>query len=469
MADDGDDLAYLQPDFDPTSLTVARLRNVLLTHGVSWPSSAKKAELVQLFNTELKPRARKILTQRRKTQRSSKGIEDAPSSLTSSFDTDEEKEEVKPSTMKKPSRGRPKKATAPPTEDSESTLVPNITSKTTGRSKSRGRSVKQAPASEPVASPPPKQEPSDPAAWREYSKDSPFSHDNPFQSGSSPLSAPISVPKRRKTDSSDTKITKQRSTSLRRKTAQTPLPGPRSTKKSNKLPVEELPYDDEIDVSEEFTLEEQQELEEERRKGNVAIVPVRRTTARQDAISWKPPILVFILILLSGLAILWRQEKINVGYCGIGAPSDNIFGVEIPPWAGSLRPQCEQCPQHATCRENLITDCEHGFVLKRNLLSLNGLLPFVPWCEADGEKAKRVKAVADRMEAQIRDRRAQAECGAVDANGKSITPEIEEEEMKSSLSAMKRRGLTDEEFESLYQEALPELSGREEVVVTLDE
>jgi hypothetical protein len=475
MASD-EELSYLQPDFDPSSLTVPRLRNVLLTHGISHPSSAKKADLVQLFHDQLKPQAKRILAARKRTQRSSKGIEDAASSLASSMDTEEEAADEPapmPSPAKKP-RGRPKKTAAQP-DDSESTLVPVPAAKPAARSKSRGRSIK-AKTVEPATTPGFKKEPSDPVQWVKPAKDSPFSRENPFQSGgSSPPSAPatLAAKRRKTTDAAEEKEPKKRASSGRRKTDQTPAPKSEATvvrRRTTKMPIQEVVSDGfDPDVTEEFAPDEQAELDDEIRAGNMAVVPVRRTAAG-ERINWKSPVLFLLCLILAGVSGVWRQEKLNVGYCGIGESTKEINGIEIPPWADSVRPQCEQCPQHAICRENMKTDCDNGFVLRQNPLSLGGLLPFVPSCEPDGEKAKRVKAVADRMEDKLRDRRAQVECGSPDATGNPVSvPEMSEEELKSLVAKDRSKRMTPEEFDNLFEDSIPELAERDEIVVTLDE
>ena len=55
MSDD-----YLSPTFDPSSFTVPRLRSVLIEHDINFPSSAKKAQLVQLFADRVTPQADEI-------------------------------------------------------------------------------------------------------------------------------------------------------------------------------------------------------------------------------------------------------------------------------------------------------------------------------------------------------------------------------------------------------------------------
>jgi len=66
--------AYLHPDFDPNSLKVPELRNLLLEYDVDYPSTAKKAVLVDLFNEHIVPRAQRIAKQRSRVRASSRGI-----------------------------------------------------------------------------------------------------------------------------------------------------------------------------------------------------------------------------------------------------------------------------------------------------------------------------------------------------------------------------------------------------------
>lgn len=70
---------YLEPDFNPASLTIAHLLGILGYHGVNYPSQHSKAKLVQLFNDEIKANADKFLEQRlsqQNSQASDEGIKD---------------------------------------------------------------------------------------------------------------------------------------------------------------------------------------------------------------------------------------------------------------------------------------------------------------------------------------------------------------------------------------------------------
>lgn len=70
---------YLQPDFDPSSLTVPQLLGVFGYHNVNYPSQYTKPKLVQLFNEEIKPKATRLKKERLKrenSQASDDGIKD---------------------------------------------------------------------------------------------------------------------------------------------------------------------------------------------------------------------------------------------------------------------------------------------------------------------------------------------------------------------------------------------------------
>ena len=314
--------------------------------------------------------------------------------------------------------------------------------------------------------------------------ESAFSHENPFQSGSSPL-----TPSEGRRRSTATGVDRRKSSSRRRrtegihsaesthvkqedgivvpsaKTFEVPVARLRRSK------VEEKPQDT-VEAGEEFTPEEQLELVRERAaNGEVDILPPRkkRRAQKSSGVSKSAPWVV-IMTLFAGYAAWWRREKLEVGYCGIGKPSTSLTNVQFPEWATILQPQCEPCPQHAYCYETMETRCEHDFVLNPHPLSLGGLIPLPPTCEPDGEKARRVKAVADRAVEELRERRAKWECGdLVDEKGKEVPAvEIDEAELKKEVSRKRRKGMSESEFEDLWKGALGEIIGREEVTSQFD-
>lgn len=238
-------------------------------------------------------------------------------------------------------------------------------------------------------------------------------------------------------------------------------------------PKVEAEEDDGVEAGEEFTPQEQLELVRARAaNGERDILPPRKTkrTPKSSVVPKSAPWMIMLTVFV-GYAMWWRQDKLQVGYCGIGRSSDALSNLQIPEWVGVLLPQCEPCPQHAVCYDNLATTCDQDFVLKPHPLSLGGLVPLPPTCEPDGEKARKVKAVADRAIEDLRDRRAKWECGTLsDEEGKPApTVELDEASLKKEVAKKRRRGMSDREFEELWKGALGEIIGRDEVVYSSNE
>jgi hypothetical protein len=316
---------------------------------------------------------------------------------------------------------------------------------------------------------------------RKKTDDSPFTSDNPFQSGSSPPRLSKSPPadvRRRTSDQPDRKE-KRKSNVARRRTE---FLGPQQdgvivpTSKTFEMPISLLKKNmgknqAALEPGEEFTPEEQQELvRASKADGQRGLVPVRaQRPTRSNGIGKIAPWTV-LLAMLGGLATVWRQEKLAVGYCGVGQASTSLAGVQIPEWAAFLQPECEPCPQHAYCYQQLETVCEPDFILKPHPLSLGGLVPLPPTCEPDGEKARRVKSVADRAVEELRERNAKFECGElVDESGKhASSAEIKEQDLKQEVASKRRKGMSQEEFEELWKGAIGEIVGRDEIVSGVD-
>jgi hypothetical protein len=118
----------------------------------------------------------------------------------------------------------------------------------------------------------------------------------------------------------------------------------------------------------------------------------------------------------------------------------------------------------------LETWCETDFVLKPHPLAVGGVIPLTPTCEPDGEKVRRVKAVADRAVEELRERRAKWECGDLvdEAGAPQPTVEIDANELKKEVSKKRRKGIGEAEFEELWASAIGEIEGRDEVVSSAD-
>ena len=496
------DMDYLAPDFDPSSLTVPRLRSILVTHDVKYPSSAKKAQLIDLFNKDVVPQSRRILSAHSRTKRTSKGITDVDSSQEGATTAEDDALTMPPPPTIIP-RDVPRPRDGPrserPVPNVEVTVAPRPDSPEKGlavkkSSSKHGRESDLEPGlvaeskrpmmrktrhSEVAASP--KVEQTEKPVQREPAADSVFSDDNPFQSGSSPLSGPdrrTSGGRRKKSmGPSVVKDGTRRTSTHRLSKVKDGIVVPTTDKfemqiAKPKTASGSTAMDDNVEPGEEFTPEEQMELTREQLKDGVMdLLPPRRAKASSGGgrIHKSAPWVV-LLALFGGYATWWRREKLEVGYCGVGRDtSSSLANVHIPDWAGVLQPQCEPCPPHAYCYLNMQTKCEPNFILSPHPLSLGGIIPLAPTCEPDGEKARKVKAVADRAVGELRERRAKYECGEpIDSDDKHAVVEISEKNLKEKVSEKRRKAMSQKEFEELWEGAIGEVASQEEVVVTVD-
>ena len=495
---DTESLDYLQNGFEPSSLTVPRLRSILVAHNIPYPSGAKKPQLIEIFTDNVLPQSRKILAERSRARRTSRGITDADSQ--ESTVTVEDELMPPPPTPRARVRRTPAKVKS---EESESDAPPSLRSPTkrTSRPSSKHarasdtdtgtdadrltKSVRKSrKASTPVPAPTPKFKTENDDDGANYNRrESAFTHDNPFQRGSSPLAEDTSPSGEKKRRSmSGGKESRRRKSSSRRR-----IEEPKAedgfhppTSATFEIPISQVrrsitpkPVVPNIEPTEEFTPEAQLELVQEQRANGPRALAPRRLRPQQPSRIGKGPMWVVLLTLLGGYSTWYRQEKVAVGYCGVGKEATQIIPaqVEVPDWARILvEPQCEPCPPHAYCSANLETHCETDFVLKPHPLSLGGLVPLTPTCEPDGEKVRRVQAVADKAVEELRERKASFECGDLvdEAGVPEATAEIDEELLKNAVSQKRRKGMGEAEFEELWTGAIGEILGRDEVETKVD-
>ena len=468
-----DEQAYLEPGFDPNTFTVPQLRSILVAHSVNYPSSAKKKELIDLFNENVVPQAKKLRAASLRVKRTSRGIVDVPSSQAAE---DEEQELLPPRSTGRKSVGRTTRARTEEAQEVPSTSRSTRHSTAPPEATPRRASSKHARIVEEEDVEP---EPKRPASRKsrpsvatplikneEVEDSSNFSSENVFQAGSSPEGQTD----RRRTTSAGRDVDRRRSNvtkDVRRRTeevkpARQQLDGAVvPTRRTFEMPVSAMKKQ-EVEPSEEFTPEEAQELVRAEQAGE--IVQVQPRARRNTSKTAQTGVSAVILALLAGIGTLWSQEKFQVGYCGIGEHSRQIAGVEVPEWADMIRPNCEICPPHAICNENLATICEPGFVLTPHPLSLNGYLPVPPTCEPDSARAKRVNNAKQSVVEVLRKQNANYECGEAEK------PEIREEELKTAFKTRARsaKKMTNEEFEDLWNSAIGEVRAADEISVGRD-
>ncbi|KND95349.1 Inner nuclear membrane protein SRC1 [Tolypocladium ophioglossoides CBS 100239] len=476
MADVDD---YLQEGFDPRSVTVPRLRSILVTHNVDYPSTAKKPQLVQLVADHVLSQAPKLRAQRARAKRSSYGIVNA----WSAEDTNTWDDHELPPPRSAPRRsGSPRKSSAKVKVEEDEAESSHLRSPRKRTSKSANRQLyhvdddtisevsRSTRRSRRTITPQIKPESDEDEEQAEeleppQEDDNVFTDDNPFQSGSPPPAAKTPT-QRRRTGGEEL----FKSATSRRRTDG--VAERAKTSRSFEVPASRL-RSKTPEAGEEFTPNEQLELEEAASKGELPIITQQAPSKASRQTSLKTPLFVLLFALLSAYGAWYRQEKIAVGYCGLGRPAKELLPAELPvpdSLVPFVEPQCEQCPQHAFCYRDFTVRCHQDFVLKPHPLSLGGLVPLPPTCEPDGEKARRVQAVADKAIEELRERRAKFECGdLVDEDGQQRdSPAIAEQELKESVSKKRNKRLNSQEFDELWAAAIGEVTAREEVVVEVE-
>ncbi|UKZ77533.1 hypothetical protein TrVFT333_005256 [Trichoderma virens FT-333] len=471
---DADD--YLQDGFDPRSVTVPRLRSILVTHNVEYPATAKKPQLIELVEQYILPQVPKLRAQRARAKRSSMGIVNAGSPEDNGKWDDYELEQ--PTPVAKPRRSAsPRKASSRiKREENEAAPTP-LKSQTKRASRSASRSMSrqssshydedeaetpqhEAPkatrrsGSRRAATPKIKDEPEveeetpiashyapTPNANTPYTatatpftekstpyvtpyfnapqsaaprsaapyeeEESVFTDDNPFQRGSPAFRTPS---RRRLGDEiarSEKLIRRRPEEFIEPLSIERPSAAVRSSELSARKVRHQSP-DFSVDAGEEFTPDAQLELEEAARRGEATIVP-RRQSKPARRTNLRTPFFVLFISLLGVYLAWYRQEKIAVGYCGLGRPATQIIPDDIP-----------------------VPDA---------------LIPFV----------------------EPQQRRAKYECGElVDESGAKVdSPAIAEEELKSTVSRKRSKRLNSDEFEDLWVAAIGEITTREEVIVEI--
>ncbi|KLO90987.1 related to SRC1-regulation of cohesion (Splice variant I) [Fusarium fujikuroi] len=464
---------YLEEGFDPRSVTIPRLRSILVTHNVEYPATAKKAQLVELVEDHVLAQAPKLRAQRARAKRSSMGIVNAGSPEDNG--TWDDYDLPPPSTTKRRSKSPRKSSARVKAEDDVlATPVPRSPTKRSTRSVSRAlshaddhenydapRSVRQPRR---TVTPQIKDEPQEEETILPDHEESVFTHDNPFQSGSSP--AQHKTPTNRRRTTAGDSIRSVKSSSRRR------TDGYNDDYEDDVEPTPRYrePTPDLLEPGEEFTPNEQLELEQAASRGEMEIEPRKPSQQVSRRGGFKAPLFVLLMSLVGAYLAWYRQEKIAVGYCEVGGQAKPLFSQDIPvpdALVPFIEPQCEPCPSHAYCYHDFSVRCENGFILKPHPLSLGGLVPLPPTCEPDGEKARRVKAVADRAIEELRDRRAQYECGElVDEDGKKEeSPAMAEHELKATVSRKRSKRLNEDEFDELWAAAIGEVAARDEVEI----
>lgn len=183
---------YLEPDFNPSTLTIPILLAIFIHHNIAYPSPHTKTALIKLFNDNLKPRAGEFKKQREKERRMQASSEDVFDGVTGarmpavepaprrSTRRSSKTPEYVPEPPK-PRRGRggsatPSSSTARSTRGQPEVIEPKLEEVNEGEEEEEEEEVPQPQPSKRRPAAKPRQSDGNDSAWES---------NNPFQSGAS--------------------------------------------------------------------------------------------------------------------------------------------------------------------------------------------------------------------------------------------------------------------------------------------
>ncbi|KAG9322013.1 hypothetical protein KVV02_003402 [Mortierella alpina] len=475
---------YLHPDFDPWTLKMDQIREILIQHHVRTPTGiVKKQQLVDLFNENIKPQVPELkdaekkidaeehkerpstpkARQPRRTKTEEKLVEEPPltkparirrASSKARLNAEESVEVVVP----KPKRSNSRVKASPVKSDAESSTAEPV----------RGRKPRKASVESEDDYAPKTKSPKSGAKVKKAKGDN-FSDENPFQSGS----------ERGRSTSRDT-TTRSRSRS-RQSTKRTSKVNDKTPTRDSAFKVPAQPAFSKFmhappeDKGTESSSRTSPALSRARRLSTSEIPPPKSlhlTSSQSEIHEFLEKVrrnLTPIWIALGAIALVYgvwyRQTRIEVGFC---TPTSDLATRA----GGWFYPSCIPCPDHATCESpDAEPVCPPEYMLKPQILSFGNLLPLSPVCVLNKAKAYQSLQVADAAEKLLHLHAGKIECSmtrdsvpkdSIEYNARRGASTLE---LRKQLEQLKDANVSQDDFAQYWDRALRELRRRSDKVV----
>lgn len=128
----------------------------------------------------------------------------------------------------------------------------------------------------------------------------------------------------------------------------------------------------------------------------------------------------FLVIVLPILFFLWyREQKIRVGFCGHELPvakfapyaNSNKVWASVDKTLERFLPKCKLCPEGAICKTHLQMSCKDGYVLRKSWWNLESLLPLADKCITKRKAANKKTPLLFALDL-LRTQNANTHCGS---------------------------------------------------------
>ncbi|KAI9237633.1 MAG: Man1-Src1p-C-terminal domain-containing protein [Podila humilis] len=467
---------YLRPDFDPWSIKMDLIRDILIQNGIKPPTGAvRKQELVDMFNLHIKPQVTKLREAHENIVPSEEGIIKVPKgkgTILELYDGDNDDSDSIPRKSTKTTRS---KSFVQPVVEIPTVAKPRRSNSRVMAEKSDTESAKHARGRKPRRSDlesdaddalrSASRSRKKTAEKKKVKKSDNFSDENPFQSGNDS--------ERTRSKSRDTSTSRPRSSS-RSRSKKTVAKEPART------PVFKVPEQPAFSrfmhaptgFSEKSTgsstYPSSPNLRTRSKKAEVELPKpkILHLTAEDDDSldkDWRNYFRLFgyaLAVVSLAYGVWYRNTRFQVGFCPAGIDTNQSGN-----W---LYPTCIPCPDHALC---LTPDsepiCSQEYLLKPHLLSFGKLLPLSPVCVLNRAKEYQSFQLADAAEKWVHERAGKEECSfyRVSPKVRIARQQIPEEELRTHVKQAKEAKISDEEFQEYWEMALKELTRRRDKVV----
>ncbi|KAF9425468.1 inner nuclear membrane protein enriched at telomere/subtelomere region [Podila epigama] len=479
---------YLRPDFDPKSIKMDLIRDILIQHNVKPPTGVvRKQELIDLFNTHIKPQVPALRHAHESVVPSEEGIIKVPrgkGTILQLFDDDHDDSDSKP-TVKKTAPKRSKSSVrseeeapvvARPRRSTSRARLDTKDSQPEEESTSRGRKPRRSTMEsdgDDITSPSNRSRRKESISKEKAKRNDNFSDENPFQSSTKA--------ERTRSKSRDKSTSRPRSSSRSRSKK---VLAPKERAHSPVFKVPDQPFsrfmhspaggfpDRGVSGSSTFPSSSATPRTSSRKVAEKDLPPPKTLfLSTDDAASgvheqdWGQYFRVAAYLLAAILipyGLWYRQTRVAIGFC---PGNDNLNNIQSSNW---LYPSCIPCPDHAEC---LAPDadpiCSPEYLLKPHLLSFGNLIPLSPVCVLNKAKEYQSLQLADAAEKTIHLKAGIEECkiSRISNHDKLTRQRILQDDVRRELEKSKDEDVSEEDFEQFWEMALKELRRRSDKVI----
>ncbi|SCV05638.1 LANO_0H11892g1_1 [Lachancea nothofagi CBS 11611] len=192
-----------------------------------------------------------------------------------------------------------------------------------------------------------------------------------------------------------------------------------------------------------------------------------RKWAKKLAIGmWK--IILNLMIMIPILFGLWyREERIQIGYCGYEINLPTFENPNNLPWLSRAeefldqqKPKCLACPENAICYPYMKIKCKPDYVVSKSKWSLQGLFPVSDYCAKDSRREKLIAEVINKSLELLRTKNGNVKCGE---GSDDFESGITEEDLYRIFYESRAPSINSEEFEELWSQVVEDLKSEPEI------